>query len=388
MSIVTQLPTFYLRGSLATQTMTNLSKEQQEQAAKTVEYVANHPEMQKHKRKYLRRISDTIGGEYRDSQAAEQDYLIIIWRGVVMLYFHKEYEYQCIKCGSNTYKNQSGTVSEIRRQTEECPNCGQKGDDGDSPIHATVVADRHLDPESVIKDENQMSKWFSMQLTNAVRQQLRENPIYTDTRTQIVTDYADKFVVSSLINLLNTNKIAHQVVKTSHHGYDVTDVYFDTLACSAKIISQISVIRSGALEDGVLISSSNTGVKIQRGSNCNSITMPIVEKYHVKVAVASQRKPDSADPTEVPGAIDNIKNAISSDFLEEVDDCLPSKECRAVCQIIQQKGEWHDAYINKYGDVKWTWKNIETFLGLTKKEMSTIREQMKAVLISLLPDFA
>ena len=64
--IITQLPELYLRGSLANETMANLTEAEKEKAAYITDFVANHDVLQKHKRRYMRDLSTTIGGDYRN----------------------------------------------------------------------------------------------------------------------------------------------------------------------------------------------------------------------------------------------------------------------------------------------------------------------------------
>lgn len=385
MSIITQLPELCLRGSLANETMAHLTAEEQDRANEVMALVANHPEMEKHKRRYIRDMSTTIGGDYRDREAAEQDYYVIIWRGVVMLYYHKRYEFECTKCASRTYKNKTGSMSEIRRRDDVCPNCDCEGDNGESPIRAIVVGDRHPDPDSVIKDETQMSRWFSQQLANATRQQLRENPITTTTRTNIVTDYADNQILRSVESLLNGSKVSHQKVKTDKNSTQSASVYFDVQACPSRIIGQISAIRQEAQENGVIVTLDPAGITIQRGPDCKNITQSVTEKVHVTMLTPSQRGPDTPSPIEVPNEAeqDHVAKIISDDFLATVDARLPTENCRAYRQIKSAQGPWYDRYLEQFGDAKVSLKNIEILLGLSKKELTTVRTQVEALTLEM-----
>lgn len=387
MSIELQLPKMFLRGSLAWETMANLTPEQQAESDWYTDYVANHPDMQRHKRRYIRDLSNTIGGDYRDPEAAIHDYNIIIWRGVVMLFYHKKYEFECTLCGSRTAKNQSGTVSEIRGCPPVCPNCKGASDTEESPIRVIVVDKRHPNPKSVIDDPTQMSRWFSQQLNNATRQQLRENPIKTITRTNIVTDYADSQILSKLKSILSATKISNQVVNTDHGVSAACSIFFDTLAAPARVIGQLAALCQEAAENGVIMQLDNTGIKLQRGANCTHITQSVVEKINATVLTPSQVGPDTPNPLETPSGaeFDHVAHIASSDFLAQVTKRLPTENCRATRDIIIQEGKWYAKYVAKYGDSRWTWKNIELLLGVSKKEMNMIREQIAAIIRSMEP---
>lgn len=386
--IITQLPELYLRGSLANETMTNLTSDEIEKASYLTEYVANHDVLQKHKRRYIRDLSITIGGDYRDAESAEQDYYVTIWRGVVILYFHKKYEFECTKCGARTYRNQSGTMSEIRNRTETCPACNSCGENGESPIKVLIVGHAHPDPDSVINDETQLCRWFSRQLTNAVRQQLRENPIITTTRTNLVTDYADKQIIRSIQALLNSAKISHQLVSTDQGSDTQHAIYFDILSSTSRVIGQLSVIRQEAQDSGVIMTLDSTGIQIKRGLDCKNTTQTVTEKVHVTMLTPSQGHNDAPNPIEVPAEneIDHVSAIISNDLMEVIDSRLPTEKCRAYVQVRRQQGPYFDQYCEKFGTDQYYSKNIEAMLDLNKKEVHTLRLQVAAIALELLGD--
>ena len=391
MSIVSQLPQMYLRGSLASETMTHLEKEDQDTATSLMEYVADHPQIQKHKKKYIRELNNTIGADYKDPEAAEQEFYVIIWRGVVLLFFHKKYEFICRKCNSSTYKNKSGTVSEIRSRKQKdsspcpnaCPNCDQTEENGDSPIDVKILGDAHSNPQSVIDDETQMSRWFSQQLKMATSQQLRENAIITTSRTNTVTDYADTQISRALVSMLKSAKISHQLVETTQGSEITHTVYFDVLGVSSQTIGQISILRKDALEFDVNLIVTGTGIEIKRGRDCKSVTRNVTDKINVTMLVDSQKKPDAPSPVEVGDGIDQQDDIETSDWLDAVYDRLPTENSKAVYQMSKEQGPWWQKYIDRFGEPKRVWRNVEIMLGLSKKELATIREQIKAIMIDL-----
>jgi hypothetical protein len=113
----------------------------------------------------------------------------------------------------------------------------------------------------------------------------------------------------------------------------------------------------------------------------------VTEKVNVTVLTPSQVKTDAPSPIEVPGKSeqDHVDSVISNDFMSQVAERLPSEHCRAARDIIIQDGEWYHKYVDRFGDTKWTWKNIELLLGLSKKEMLVVREQIKAIALDLMP---
>ena len=75
MPILRQMPEIYLRGSLANITMANINENDRAELDNIVKYVANHPEMAKHRAQIIKQFSVTIGGDYSsDYSAGESDY--------------------------------------------------------------------------------------------------------------------------------------------------------------------------------------------------------------------------------------------------------------------------------------------------------------------------
>ena len=90
MPIIRQMPELYLRGSMANITMANMTPAERQHASDLVEYIATHENMQNHRMKLWREFGVTIGADYNDdSAAADEEYRIAIWRGVVDLYYHR-----------------------------------------------------------------------------------------------------------------------------------------------------------------------------------------------------------------------------------------------------------------------------------------------------------
>lgn len=246
----------------------------------------------------------------------------------------------------------------------------------------------HDDPDSVINDETQLSRYFSRQLTNAVRQQLRENPIITTTRTQIVTDYADKQIQNAVQAVLDGAKVSSTQVSTDHGATTNHCIYFDTLGVPSKIIGQLSAIRRDASDNGVIVEMNNNGICISRGLDCKTLTRTVTEKVNVTMLTPSQGNPDAPNPIEVPPEheMDHVNAVASSDFMTAVDERLPNERCRALVQIARQDGPWFRQYVDRFDTDKFRFKNVELLLGLSKKEMLTVRTQCKAIMLELQED--
>ena len=67
MGIIRQLPGLYLRGSIANISLANMTREQKQKVDHICYIVFNHPEMAKHKAKFIKELSHTIKGDYYPS---------------------------------------------------------------------------------------------------------------------------------------------------------------------------------------------------------------------------------------------------------------------------------------------------------------------------------
>ena len=126
MTILRQMPTLHLRGSLVNQTMKNLTSKEKENIEQLLNKITKHPNLTPHRNEFAKTLSHTIRGDYNDNlKAADQEFQISIFRGIVELLYHRRYSYKCNSCQSSTYVTQRGKPTPINRQTDHCPNCNK-----------------------------------------------------------------------------------------------------------------------------------------------------------------------------------------------------------------------------------------------------------------------
>lgn len=123
MAVVRQLPELYLRGSLATITMVNLTREQKEEAQELTLEIAYSSEMASHRIGMINELRNTISADYKDESAGESEYIIAIFRGVVDILHHHRYTFCCTACGQTAYTTKQGRIKQIDRMQVPCPNC-------------------------------------------------------------------------------------------------------------------------------------------------------------------------------------------------------------------------------------------------------------------------
>jgi hypothetical protein len=381
MSIVTQLPKLYLRGSLANETMANLTKEQREKIDGILMRIINSQSLVTHKQRYTKILRQTIGSDYKSVEAAEQDFMVVVWRGLVMLYCHNDYEFKCRYCKSSTYTNKTGAESEIRKKYEICPNCNADSSVGISPIKVLKINKRHEDPDSVINDENQLSKWFSRQISNATGQQLRENPITHVTRTTQTLDYADKNVTSSLLKILSNHKIRARISSGSNSSR--TQIFFDISSVSSKIIGNIIELKSYSVENGVNFEISNVGVEIWRSEHCKFVQMTVTEKTPISMTTESQTSNEEYNILEMSGTTKKMPSIHVSDTIDVILSKCKDDLTKKYAQILMEFGEGYEEYVKAFETKKISYKNLKKMFGISKNKILDMKDEIGEIMYRL-----
>lgn len=381
MSIVTQLPRLYLRGSLANETMVNLTPEQKRKIDDTLSKIIKSQILTSHKQRYSKILRQTIGSDYKSQEAAEQDFLVVVWRGLVMLYYHHDYEFKCRYCKSSTYKNKTGASSEIRKRLEICPNCGADSSVGISPIKVIKIAPKHDDPDSVINDEDQLSKWFSRQISNATGQQLRENPITQATRTISTIDCADKQIISSLLKILSHHKIRARKVTTPNSSK--TEIFFEISSVSSKIIGNIAELKKDSIKNGVIFDISNFGVTIDRTDNCKFVSISVTEKLPISMTVDSQTSNQDYNSLDVSDCLSTTDNVITSDSISTILSKCDDDIMKKYVEILMEFGPGYELYLETFDTTKVSLKNLKILFGINKNKLEIIRDKIGVLLWEL-----
>lgn len=245
---VRQMPELYLRGSLANITMRNLTKSQRNHVDELVAHIAEHPDMQRHRIKVMKELGVTIAADYSDDRAiAEEEYRIAIWRGVVDLFYHRKYTFNCRACSSSTYMTKRSKPKAIDRVQTPCPNCRQveienPGDvqllqemlvRGEKYITQEAFQDSYKDlpdgfaaptykstidyvpgqlkysnPQAIIDDDKQLRKFFGEFVWNYFRQAINENKRKEHKKEPVgILGNTDWLILQELISLCNQMEI-------------------------------------------------------------------------------------------------------------------------------------------------------------------------------------
>lgn len=265
MANVRQMPKLYVRGSLANVTMAGLTKDQRKHVDKLVEKVSTHPDMQRHKIKVMKELGVTIAADYSDDRlAAEEEYNIAIWRGVVDIFYHHKYTFTCRACNSGTYTTKRSKPKAIDRVQIPCPNCRKVEIDNPGEVDAlkekvrlgevfidhdefqasykdmpegfgtptcksTILpiagARKYTDPQSIIDDDKQLRKFFGEFVWNYFRQQINENKRTEHRKDPVpLTGETDWLIVQEIISLCNLMGVDYnycEKVEPQHGVYSI-----------------------------------------------------------------------------------------------------------------------------------------------------------------------
>jgi len=235
---VRQMSEVFLRGSLANETMKHLTKEQVERSGNLAKEISEAQILAGHRQEFIYRLSTTISCDYKDSEIARQEFLIAIWRAVVYLLYHKDYNFKCDACHHSTYISQSGNPTVINRRFPVCPRCkcckitkraGSKFKKGsfveyeqlqevsevlrakgkEPPTHTSCIRtipgqSKVADPEALLNDPVQVVKYFGTWVWNYFRQILLENKrTYHDKVNHRIIGPAARVVADAISNILS-----------------------------------------------------------------------------------------------------------------------------------------------------------------------------------------
>lgn len=427
MAIVRQMPALYLRGSLANVTMATLTEEQKLHCGELTKFVANHPDMAKHKSQVIKELGSTIGADYRDDRStAEQEYLIAVWRGVVNLFYHREYKFECKACSKSTYMTKRSVPKAIDRIQVPCPNCGcvkvvkagatslVEGSyithdeyqasyrdlqtdlpECKSSIESTAGELRYGDSaKAVCDDPKQLAKFFGEFVWNYFRQQLRENSrVEHHKEPQEVIGRADDIIASEIISLCTRLKIDHHYCPETQPEDGWYSIKINGLQTPPEFSGDLVVLLEKANEHGIIVQLSDAEIRIRETPAAATIEAFVIRPEHVMVLDNSQSV--SGGETDDGGfTINHIsfktigaqrmdqENHVlvveQADTMNVVYNKLPNGHCRTVCDLLLQRGESYETFQQKHHyDSPPRLQHIADHLGITnravKQHVQTIR---------------
>jgi len=431
MARLLQLPRLYgLRGSIATQTMANLSEEEKALVAEVVERVANSSRLQQHRCKFRLQLANTIGGDYNEVAAADQEFMVAIWRAAVYLLFHCGYSYRCTLCNARSFTS-NGRSRRFDRQYAICPACNQTfvrvGEhmvvgalhydhrtgyaiiDGDgavlcqsrrrseldeavcSPIEVTRLASKIDNPYQILNDPDQCAKWFSTWVWNSLRQILNENKIKRCDR-HVVTQchQAHQAAAIELAHCLGklkcdchidhvdsgTSEVVAQLLTTPVGGtYGLLDLSHRASVSKTALLPILSLIVKYG-QCGVSANVTPGGVRFTADPDeVPTVEISIVEDRPVQVlSISTSPGNDDGERNRWADAVEFASGMAVMDPMDATEEAdlfaaMKSRlpyKAQIMLDLLAQRGPAWDDYLMRFG--KHTKSNAMSYLEITKGE--------------------
>lgn len=423
MPAVRQMPKLYLRGSLSTITMASITEQDRHTVDDIVKYVAQHKQMVKHKHEIIKQFGVTIGGDYADDKiAAENEYNIAIWRGVLSLLYHRNYTFQCSSCQQKEYKTKRGKYKAIDQQSISCPNCnmtrlstkgtietedefinyehyrklltlGHHNCSISTPIIPIPGEKKYQDPKEILDDPKQLKKFFGEFAWNYFRQHLKENKRTEHKKTpRLISGEAD-FVIAEEIRSLCDQMSVECIVNKDNTGYSA---YIPMYQTAPEFSIEYSRINKKARNHGVELRIDGNTVHVEVTDttlNQQEIEAIVVKTEHVSMSENNSEQNedglsaiDQIDYHFVEGRKmileDHVSMIETSDAIETVRKSLPDGTCKVIYDILCQSGETYDQYSDRFGIGDPKINHMAEYLGITTKAVNEFKNQIKLVCMS------
>lgn len=438
MANVRQMPELYLRGSLANITMKNLTGEQQDHVANLMEQICTHPEMQRHKIKVMKELGVTIAADYSDDrETAEQEYRVAVWRGVVDLFYHRKYTFECRACKSGIYYTKRSKAKAIDRVQTPCPNCRhvEIEDAGDVPALQERVANndrfmtiedfqesykdlpdsfkaptcrssisyvpgekKYNNPQAIIDDEKQLRKFFGEFVWNYFRQQINENKRKEHRKDPIpLLGATDWLLVQEILSLCNQMGVDYNYCEKLEPQGGTYTIKLSGLTTPPEFTAEFARLRAKGNFYGVKISASDIAVEVMVTPDAPPLPtmedkdgvmwqVKVIKPEHVSVldnlATSSESDTDftvtQVNYRTVGGQRMDTENHVdlvdNSEAMIAIRESLPEGQCRTVFDILSQQGDAFLDFSEKYGDGDARDNHIAAFLGITPRAVKNYKE--------------
>jgi len=440
MSKVRQLSEVFLRGALANVTMKNLTLEEQEKINELIVTIGEHEVLAGHKQEFIYQLGSTIAADYRDNKnAAQEEFQIAVWRGIVHLLYHTDYEFKCSLCHSTSFLSQSNRLTLFNRRFDFCPVCNRCliSDPCDSTFieNAPLTQVEYLqvveklqrerkkpplikscimaikgehkieDPDRILNDPEQLKKFFGSFIWNYFRQILLENPI-TKHQKRIIGLFgaADKMAADA-INLLLIDLKAFHV----YHGEPERNALFP-LDCSCYAINCDPMLLSPSdfyprfwdikehlvsLGGEIAINANYIVVRDMKGQAPFAEFSALVnsEVQIVNNVVGHRSNGDDSVDTvsqiEDEHMLEESTNAVETrEMISHVQECLPDGDCQAVFQLLSGTGPIYQDFVRQYPDTPRVNQGIPhknrmaRFLGCSAKDIKQYQQTIGLQLIA------
>lgn len=422
MAIIRQLPALYLRGSIANVTMANLTYEEQAHLSELLSYVSNHPEMARHKARVIKEFGVTIRSDYADDRRnAEQEFHIAVWRGLVSLFYHKDYVYQCASCQATSYLTKRGKAKPIERTYVPCPACrmaevkdagitelmkGQMVNHDEmqdkykhltygSPQYVSCIKSiagkkKYENPQAVIDCPKQLKHFFGEFVWNYFRQQIKENKRKERRKKSVlISGPADVMVIEQILHICQKLNIERNFNKIPVDG--LYSIKVNCMQTSPDFSVEMAMIRASAIDYGINMKCTDTSIDIEVNPNAPTIEVSVIKPEHVTVIdnhANGSGEEEGSSPTvnqisyrtigeERMDQDDHVATIDMTEAARKVRDSLPEGDCKSVYDIYSQVGSVYDKFSVSFGGTEPRINHVAEFLSITPRAVKQHRETIK-----------
>jgi len=418
------MPGLYLRGSIANITMARLTESEKSHIEKIFTYVISHPDLVRHKYKVMKEFGVTIRSDYADDRAAaESEFNIAVWRGIVALFYHRDYSFKCKKCEATTTQTQRGKPKPIDRLLIPCPECSSAEIDnpGCSEYKSGDIVDYHKvqeqfkyvgfntptfksciapipgarkydNPENIINSPEQLRRFFGEYIWNYFRQQINENKRKEHHTSINIAGPADKMVVELIQNLCLRMSIDFNKHHNVNNRYSIS---VSNLLTPPEFSMEILLIKMFAQSHGIEIYTTDNSIEVKKCLNAPTINITVTKAEHITV-VDNQFTVDESDDasgfsieqiaykTTKDGQMDQEDQVVSEIITSEMQETslktresLPNGDCKMIFDIYMQTGPTYESFQNIYGDGQPKINNIAQFLGITPRAVKQYKNTIR-----------
>lgn len=427
-----QLPDLYIRGSIGTQTMSNLTQEQIAETDGIVRRIRDEPDLAGSKFEFCKQLGATIRADYySDRDVAEQEFTIAIWRATIHLLYHKSYSYRCKLCNCDEYTTKNGRTKVFDRQYKICPSCnsGYINTDGNNePVilarhgkqycllskdNTVIESDRHKstledivsspidtiygdtkidNPYEVINDPIQRNKWYTIWIWNYFRQILNENIIKTNKQKVTASGPANYIAFQLLLHELQSRRIKHYYdPSTLRQTSSDLEVSFAIYATNPDFTTQVLIPLSiQYASEGVDLIISATSIKILAQKDAQMVSASFVTSSPV-IMLSTESSSKSNNDTDNPDGSwrdiiehnsrhDSYDNHIYDievkDLFTNIRQKLNNTLEQEVFDVYSQTGNTWDRFSNIWGQRQACKTHIAKFFNISSKKVDEIKQNI------------
>lgn len=348
-----QLARLFLRGSLMNETAQLLTRSEVEQVDALVRDVWSDHNLQGPKMEFCMALSRSIGNEYKDLEAGQQEIRITFWKAALLILFHESK--QCTKCNKHYITTKS--------KADNCTICGSK-----LIVKWTPKPQIALDP---IKRK----KFFQAVMFNYLRQIFRENKPPSNTEIRTESGDAPDVAVKLIIKILD--KTIYQIEElTDSHDY----ITCETGLLPLKTIKHIVELKNDFEQHGVQISLDWHGINIVSLLEIpKDISCKIADKTYTKFVSLDSNKNDDNESGSFRDACEYktiTRNTVQPDYGETI-DIIKSRLSNDARKLLDLILDVPPDYIERFGTTKLHKSHLAEYLGKDPKEITDLKENIK-----------